>query len=80
MNVLIEIGSTNPADNEVDGNAARQSAISMETLLGSALEDELVIDATIANSDAQRDALWDVRESFQDHINELARLSDRMSR
>ena len=35
----------------------------METLLGSALEDELVIDATIANSDAQRDALWDVRES-----------------
>ena len=35
----------------------------METLLGSALEDELVIDATIANSDIlQRDALWDVRD------------------
>ena len=63
MNVLIEIGSTNPADNEVDGNGSAPIRNTMETLLGRALEDELVIDATIANSDAQRDALWDVRES-----------------
>jgi FAD/FMN-containing dehydrogenase len=63
MNVLIEIGSTNPADNETDGNGSSPIRNTMETLLGSALEDELVIDATIANSDAQRDALWDVRES-----------------
>ena len=63
MNVLIEIGSTNPADNEVDGNGSSPIRNTMETLLGSALEDKLVIDATIANSDAQRDALWDVRES-----------------
>ena len=63
MNVLIEIGSTNPADNEVDGNGSAPIRNTMETLLGSALEDELVIDATIANSDAQRDALWDIRES-----------------
>ena len=80
MNVLIEIGSTNPADNEVDGNGSAPIRNTMETLLGSALEDELVIDATIANSDAQRDALWDVRNLLQSHINELARLSDRMSR
>ena len=35
----------------------------MEDVLGDALEDNLVIDATIANSDAQRDALWELRES-----------------
>ena len=32
-------------------------------VLGNAFEDNLVVDATIANSDAQRDALWEVRES-----------------
>ena len=67
MNVLIEIGSTNPADNEVDGNGSSPIRNIMETLLGGALEDELVIDATIANSDAQRDALWDVRNLLQNH-------------
>ena len=63
MNVLMEIGSTNPADNEVDGNGSSPIRSIMETVLETAFEDGLVIDATIANSDAQRDALWDVRES-----------------
>ncbi len=63
MNVLMEIGSTNPADNEVDGNGISPIRSIMETILETAFEDGLVIDATIANSDAQRDALWDVRES-----------------
>ena len=62
MNVLMEIGSTNPADNEVDGNGSAPIQTIMETVLGGALEDNLVVDATIASSDAQRDALWDVRE------------------
>ena len=57
MNVLIEIVSTNPADNEVDGNGSSPIRSIMETILETAFEDGLVIDATIANSDAQRDAL-----------------------
>ena len=62
MNVLMEIGSTNPADNEPDGNGYSPIHDIMESVLAKAFKDELVIDATIANSDAQRDALWDVRE------------------
>ena len=34
----------------------------METVLAGAFEDGLVIDATLASSDAQRGTLWDVRE------------------
>jgi len=63
MNVLMEIGSTNPASNEVDGNGSTPIRQIMEDLLAAAFEDGLVIDATIASSDAQRDALWDVREN-----------------
>ena len=62
MNVLMEIGSTNPADNEMDGNGSAPIQNIMETVLGSALDDKLVVDATIARSDAQRSSLWDVRE------------------
>ncbi|MDC1382631.1 FAD-binding oxidoreductase [Candidatus Puniceispirillum sp.] len=63
MNVLMEIGSTNPADNEPDGNGSAPIQNIMESVLANAFEEGLVIDATIANSDAQRDALWEVRES-----------------
>ena len=62
MNVLMEIGSTNPASSIVDdqGNAPLRQI--MEEFLAAAFEDGLVVDATIATSDAQRTALWDVRE------------------
>ena len=63
MNVLIEISSTNPASNQVDGNGNSPIRQIMEDVLATAFEDGLVIDATIASSDAQRDALWDVRET-----------------
>ena len=63
MNVLMEIGSTNPSSNQVDGNGNTPIRQIMEDVLEIAFEDGLVIDATIASSDAQRDALWDVRET-----------------
>ena len=63
MNVLMEIGSTNPASNRVDGNGNAPIRQIMEDVLSVAFEDGLVVDATIASSDAQRDALWDVRET-----------------
>ena len=62
MNVLMEIGSTNPAFNEVDANGSTPIRTIMEEVLAKAFEDGLVLDATIASSDAQRAALWDVRE------------------
>ena len=63
MNVLMEIGSTNPTSNQVDGNGNTPIRQIMEDVLETAFDDGLVIDATIASSDAQRDALWDVRET-----------------
>jgi FAD/FMN-containing dehydrogenase len=63
MNILVEIGSTNPAAGIVDeaGNAPLRTI--MEDFLAAAFEDGLVLDATIASSDAQRNALWEVRET-----------------
>ncbi len=63
MNILVEIGSTNPAAGIVDeaGNSPLRTI--MEDFLAAAFEDGLVLDATIASSDAQRNALWEVRET-----------------
>ena len=63
MNVLMEIGSTNPVFNDVDSDGGTPIRSIMETVLAEAFEDGIVIDATIASSDAQRNALWDVREN-----------------
>lgn len=62
MNVLMEIGSTNPAAGKADQSGNVPLRTIMEDCLASAFEDGLVIDATIASSDAQRQSLWDVRE------------------
>ncbi|MED5304626.1 MAG: FAD-binding oxidoreductase [Pseudomonadota bacterium] len=62
MNVLMEIGSTNPASGMADDAGLAPLQEIMQDTLASALEDGLVIDATIAASETQRKALWDVRE------------------
>ncbi|MDB5511001.1 MAG: hydroxyacid dehydrogenase [Enterovirga sp.] len=54
---LIDLASPDP---EAD------LAGTFETVLGAAIEDGLVEDATIAASDAQRLALWDLRERLSD--------------
>ena len=62
MNVLMEIGSTNPASGVADETGESPLQTIMQETLASAFEDGLVLDATIAASEAQRKALWDVRE------------------
>ena len=62
MNVLMEIGSTNPASGIADETGETPLQTIMQETLASAFEDGLVLDATIAASEAQRKALWDVRE------------------
>ena len=63
MNVLMEIASTNPASGITDDTGQSPLRTIIEDTLGRALEDGLVLDATIAASEAQRQALWDVRET-----------------
>ena len=63
MNVLMEIGSSNPASGIADDSGETPLQTIMQEMLATAFEDGLVIDATIAASEAQRRALWDVREN-----------------
>ena len=63
MNVLMEIGSSNPASGVTDDSGETPLQTIMQETLATAFEDGLVIDATIAASEAQRNALWDVREN-----------------
>ena len=63
MNVLMEIGSSNPASGIADDSGETPLQTIMQEALATAFEDGLVIDATIAASEAQRNALWDVREN-----------------
>ncbi len=63
MNVLMEIGSSNPASGIADDSGETPLQTIMQETLAAAFEDGLVIDATIAASEAQRRALWDVREN-----------------
>ena len=62
MNVLMEIGSTNPASGIADETGETPLQTIMQETLSDAFETGLVLDATIAASEAQRKALWDVRE------------------
>ena len=63
MNVLMEISSSNPASGIADDSGETPLQTIMQETLATAFEDGLVIDATIAASEAQRRALWDVREN-----------------
>ncbi|MCH2564438.1 MAG: FAD-binding oxidoreductase [SAR116 cluster bacterium] len=63
MNVLMEIGSSNPASGIADDSGETPLQTIMQETLATAFEDGLVIDATIAASEAQRNALWEVREN-----------------
>jgi len=63
MNVLMEIGSSNPASGIADDSGETPLQTIMQETLAAAFEDGLVIDATIAASEAQRRALWDVCEN-----------------
>ena len=75
MNVLMEIASTNPASGIADNTGQSPLRTIIEETLGAALEDGLVLDATIAASEAQRQALWDVRETAPESHKMSARVA-----
>ena len=59
---LIEIASTRQTDAELAQDGAAPLDQIMTELLGQAMEDGLVNDATIARNENQRQALWAIRE------------------
>jgi len=59
---LIEIATTRSADAELSQDGSAPLHEIMTELLGQAMEDGLVNDATIARNENQRQALWAIRE------------------
>ncbi|MDZ4392959.1 FAD-binding oxidoreductase [Cypionkella sp.] len=62
VNILVELGSTRPADALVDAEGVLPLAAMLETTLGEMLAEGMVLDAEIAASEAQRRAMWQRRE------------------
>jgi FAD/FMN-containing dehydrogenase len=56
---------------EAAGNDPDADLASFTEVLGEALEKALVVDATIASSKAQRDAIWAIREDVEGQIKAL---------
>lgn len=68
--VLVEVVSSRPHDaEEMDDGSIRLETEVME-LLGDLMEEELVLDAMVAQSEQQRADLWKMRESILESITE----------
>ncbi len=62
VNVLIEVGATAPRD-AMPGEDGTIPVVSyLEDVLGEMLEEEAVLDAVVAQNEAQRAAMWAIRE------------------
>lgn len=61
-NILVELGSTRPADATPGDDGALPLTQLLETTLGEMLEEGMVLDAEIAQTEAQRRAMWERRE------------------
>ncbi len=68
MSVLIEIAATSDKDAKSDESGTSPISRKLEDVMGSALKDNLVTDAVIATSEAQRRDLWTLRESALEAI------------
>lgn len=68
--ILIEVASSRPHDAQMmDDGTVRLTSDVME-FLGELMQEELVLDAMIAQSNQQRDDLWKMRESVLESITE----------
>ncbi len=63
VNILIELGATAPHDAQPDDNGEIPLAALLEQVLGDMLEQGLVLDAVVAQNEAQRGAMWARREA-----------------
>ena len=62
VNILVELGSTRPADALAGADGVLPLAAMLETTLGEMLAEGMILDAEIAASEAQRRAMWQRRE------------------
>ncbi|MBS0125448.1 FAD-binding oxidoreductase [Thetidibacter halocola] len=63
VNLLVEVGATAPRDVESDADGVIPVAAYLEGVLADLLEEGAVLDATVAQSEAQRRAFWARREA-----------------
>jgi len=62
VNILVELGSTRPADALAGADGVLPLAAMLEETLGEMLGEGMILDAEIAASEAQRRAMWQRRE------------------
>ncbi len=62
VNILVEVGATSPRDATPEATGAVPVVRHLEEVLGAMLEEGLVIDAVVAQSQAQRAEMWTRRE------------------
>lgn len=62
VNILVEVGSTVPADCDVADDGSIPLLSRLETILGGLFETGLLLDAVIAKNEAERRAMWERRE------------------
>ncbi|WP_421905270.1 FAD-binding oxidoreductase [Mameliella sp.] len=63
VTILVELGATAPRDAEPGPDGQVPIAAYLEEVLGDMLEEGAVLDAAVAQSDAQREAMWALREA-----------------
>ena len=63
VTILVELGATAPRDAEVGPDGQVPIAGYLEDVLGEMLEEGAVLDAVVAQSDAQRETMWALREA-----------------
>lgn len=73
LSVLMEIAAGSPDDVKMQSDGRLNLAVQLETILATAFEDGFAEDAIVANSEAQRQNLWAMREgalnAMQKHGN-----------
>ena len=68
VTILVELASTAPRDACPGADGQVPLAAHLESVLGEMLEEGLVLDAVVAQSEAQRTAMWQRRESAAEII------------
>lgn len=63
VTILVELGATSPALADVDASGSVPLVSLLEDTLAALMEEGLVLDATVAQSDRQRAAMWARREA-----------------
>jgi FAD/FMN-containing dehydrogenase len=62
VNILVELGSTRPADAKAAEDGSLPLTDMLQSTLAELLEEGLILDAEVANSEGQRRAMWQRRE------------------